>query len=88
MKSLAVIITLRYMRGMARSEKTHPLTQWRKANGDLSLQALADEVGCTQSFLSQLETGLKQPALPLASRLHRKTGLPMTAFLKEAEAAQ
>jgi len=88
MKSLAVIITVRYMRGMARSDKTHPLTIWRKENGDRSLQSLADAVGCTQSFLSQVETGLKQPALPLASRLQRETGLPMTSFLKEPEAAQ
>lgn len=74
---------------MARSDKTHPLYFWRKENGNRSLQSLADDIGCTQSFLSQLEAGKKQPSLKLAARLHRETGIPIEAFAKEeAEAAQ
>jgi transcriptional regulator with XRE-family HTH domain len=67
---------------MARTEKTHPLFHWRKQHGDRSLQSLADEIGCTQSFLSQIELGEKQPSLGMAARLHRATELPMEAFLK------
>lgn len=69
---------------MAKAEKTHPLFHWRKEK-DKSLQSLADDLGCTQSFLSQIELGEKQPSLTMAARLQRATGLPMEAFLKEAE---
>lgn len=73
---------------MSRPEKTHPLFHWRKANGNISLQRLADDLDCTQSFLSQIETGQKQPSLTLAVRLRDKTGIPVEAFAKQAEAAQ
>lgn len=73
---------------MARTEKTHPLYFWRKANGNRSLQSVAAAVGCTQSFLSQLETREKQPSLTLATRLHRETGIPIEAFARDVEAAQ
>lgn len=73
---------------MARTEKTHRLFVWRKEHGNRSLQSVADAVGCTQSFLSQVETGQKQPSLTLAARLHRETGIPMDAFLRVAEAAE
>lgn len=69
---------------MTRPKKTHPLFHWRKQNDNLSLQALAGKVGCTQSFLSQVEAGLKQPSLKMAMKLHTETGLPVEAFAKEA----
>jgi transcriptional regulator with XRE-family HTH domain len=72
---------------MSRPEKTHPLFHWRKANGNVSLQDLADDLKCTQSFLSQIETGLKQPSLTLAVKLSDLTGIPVEAFAK-TEAAQ
>jgi transcriptional regulator with XRE-family HTH domain len=67
---------------MAKIEKTHPLFFWRKEKGK-SLQALATDLECTQSFLSQIELGEKQPSLGMAARLQRVTGLPMESFLKE-----
>jgi transcriptional regulator with XRE-family HTH domain len=73
---------------MARPEKTHPLFHWRKANGNRSLQSIADAIGCTQSHLSEIENWKNEPSLELAARLHRETGLAMTAFVKQAETAQ
>lgn len=73
---------------MARNEKTHPLYHWRIEHGRRSLQSLADEVGCTQSHLSEIENWNNEPSLDLAARLHRATGIPMTSFIKQAEAAQ
>ena len=72
------------IRGMARPEKNHPLFHWRKKHDNLSLQALASKIGCTQSFLSQVEAGLKQPSLKTAMKLHTETGIPVEAFAKEA----
>lgn len=83
-----MIITLRYMKGMARPDKDHPLYHWRMANGRRSLQSLAEAVGCTQPHLSEIENWKNEPSLDLAARLHRVTGLPMTSFVKHAEAAQ
>jgi transcriptional regulator with XRE-family HTH domain len=67
--------------------KSHPLTLWRKENR-LPMQELADKLDCTQSFLSQIETGKRQPSLGMAAKLSRETGIPMEAFAKQVEAAQ
>jgi transcriptional regulator with XRE-family HTH domain len=85
-KSLAVIITLRYKGVMARPSKDHPLYHWRMANGRRSLQSLAEAVGCTQPHLSEIENWKNEPSLDLTARLHRETGLPMTSFVKQSEA--
>lgn len=71
---------------MAKPEKTHPLFYWRKAIGK-SQQALAEEIGCTQSHLSEIENWTNEPSLDLTARLHRETGIPMEAFVKQPEAA-
>jgi transcriptional regulator with XRE-family HTH domain len=70
------------------SKPQHPLRAWRKENGK-TLTALAgdERVGVTPSHLSQIETGIKEPSLDLAARLHRVTGIDMTKFLKAREAA-
>jgi len=81
-KSLAVIITVRYVAVMARNEKNHPLAFWRRDN-ERSLQSLASEVGCTQSFLSEVENGNRTPSLRMAARLHQVTGLPIESFVRE-----
>lgn len=73
---------------MAKPEKTHPLYHWRMQNGRKSLQALAELVDCTQSHLSEIENWNNDPSLDLTARLHRVTGLPMDAFVKQQEAAQ
>lgn len=82
-KSLAVIITVRYVAGMARPDKKHPLAFWRRTN-ERSLQSLASEIGCTQSFLSEVENGNRTPSLKMAARLNRATGVPIEAFVRES----
>jgi transcriptional regulator with XRE-family HTH domain len=77
-----------YTRGMAKPDKTHPLFHWRKANGNRSLQSVADEVGCTQSHLSEIENWKNEPSLDLAARLHAHTGIDMKDFVKQSEPAQ
>lgn len=87
-KSLAVIITLGYTGRMARPEKTHPLYRWRRLNGNKTLQQLAAELGgVTQSHLSEIENWKNEPSLELAARLHAHTGIDMTAFVRQSEAA-
>jgi transcriptional regulator with XRE-family HTH domain len=73
---------------MARTEKTHPLFHWRKANGNISLQKLAGNIGCTQSFLSQIEAYQKQPSLKTAMLLREETGLALEDFVKQTEPVQ
>ena len=72
---------------MARKQKDHPLADWREKH-KRSLQSLASEVGCSQPHLSEIENRRNEPSLGLAARLQRVTGLPVTAFLKQPEAAQ
>lgn len=74
---------------MTHSNKNHPQFQWRMAQTPRrTLQELAIAVGCSQPYLSAIENRKKEPSLELAARLHRETGLPMTAFLKQPEATQ
>lgn len=68
-------------------EKNHPLTIWRREKR-LPMQELADKLECTQSFLSQIETGKRQPSLGMAAKLSRETGIPIEAFAIQTEAAQ
>jgi transcriptional regulator with XRE-family HTH domain len=70
------------MKRMARPDKNHPLASWR-SNHKRSLQSLADEVGCTQSFLSEVENGNRTPSLKMAARLGQATGIPLDAFVPE-----
>lgn len=70
---------------MARTQKDHPLSKWRKDNGAVTLQALADDIGCTQSFLSQVEAGQKQPSLTMAMKLRERTGLSLESFARQTE---
>lgn len=85
-KSLAVIITICHKSGMARPEKTHPLYFWRKQHST-TLHALASDLDVTQTHLSEVENWNRTPSLDLASRLHRKTGIPMEKFVKPQETA-
>jgi transcriptional regulator with XRE-family HTH domain len=73
---------------MSKPEKTHPLFHWRQANGKVSLQKLADDIGCTQSFLSQIEAYQKQPSLKTAMQLREKTGLPLESFAAQPDPVQ
>lgn len=67
-------------------KQTHPLRQWRKQNGK-TLSDLSEAVSVTPSHLSEIENWNNEPSLDLAARLHRATGIEMTAFVKSAESA-
>jgi transcriptional regulator with XRE-family HTH domain len=77
-----------YMQGMARPEKNHPLYHWRKINGNKTLEELAEEVGVTQSHLSEIENWNNVPSLDLVARLSALTGIDMKDFVKATESAQ
>jgi transcriptional regulator with XRE-family HTH domain len=53
-------------------DDTHPLRRWRKEN-DVTLAALASEVGVTPSHLSEIERGLNGVSLALSKRLSKAT---------------
>ncbi|TSE26109.1 putative HTH-type transcriptional regulator [Tepidimonas sediminis] len=46
----------------------HPLRLWREHRG-LTLQALAERVGCTRQMLSMIERGKAAPSADLLARL-------------------
>lgn len=51
------------------------LAKWRKAAGREATQAkFAERLGISRSYLSEIETGAKKPALDLAFRIERETG--------------
>lgn len=45
-----------------------PLRVWRE-HRELTLQMLADKVGVSKAYLSEIETGKKEPSLDVAGRL-------------------
>jgi len=65
----------------------HPLREWRKEH-DKTLATLAGGVGVTPSHLSEIERGLNDPSLALASKLSKATGIPIDRFVKQDGAAQ
>ncbi|MES2602130.1 MAG: helix-turn-helix transcriptional regulator [Pseudomonadota bacterium] len=64
----------------------HPLRDWRRQNG-ITLQALAEKVGVTQSHLSEIENGNNDPSFGLAIKLSRETGISLASFANGAEAS-
>ena len=52
--------------------KTHKLKIWRK-NLQLNQAKLAEKLGVTSSFISQLETGKKRPSLEMALKIEDLT---------------
>ncbi len=71
---------------MAR-DTNHPMREWRRLNGK-TLQDVANDVGCTQPHLSEIENWKNEPSLDLTARLSSLTGIDMKAFVKQTEAAQ
>ena len=67
-------------------DRIHPLRAWRKKH-DVTLLALADEIGGSISHLSEIETGNKSPSLALAAKLSRVThgAVPISAFVAHTE---
>lgn len=69
-------------------KRTHPLRAWRtNQTPKKTLTGLAADVSVTPSHLSEIENWKNEPSLDLAARLHRVTGIDMTAFVKNAESA-
>lgn len=62
------------------------LKQLRLKNG-YTLTRLSEEIGCTASFLSQIERGLKEPSLAMLRKLSNSLGEPIYYFLSSAEDA-
>jgi len=59
------------------------LRELRRAQG-LSLEAAADRVGLSPAHLSRLETGARQPSLPVLLGLSRVYGRPVSELLGES----
>lgn len=54
----------------------------REAEG-LTQETLAKKAGVTQSYIAQLESGLKKsPSLPTLKKLARALGVPVTELLE------
>lgn len=71
------------------TKTTHPLRRWRDSQTPRkTLAALAVEARVSASHLSEIENWNNDPSLELAGRLHTLTGIDMTKFIKQSEAAQ
>ncbi len=60
------------------------LRKLRKSN-NYTLTTLSQEIGCTASFLSQLERGQKEPSLATLRKLSEVLHSPMSAFFQPDE---
>ena len=52
----------------------------RKAK-NINLSTLSADIGCTASYLSQIERGLKQPSLSVLRKLSEALNIPMVSLL-------
>lgn len=48
----------------------------------MTLESLAKEVGCSKSYLSQIENGLSSPSLTMLGTLASKLGISVSTLLK------
>jgi putative transcriptional regulator len=60
---------------MPKAEITNQIRRLRFDHGEMTQQALADEVGCTRQTILLLEQGRYVPSLALAMRIARVFGL-------------
>lgn len=60
-------------------KSTHPLRLWR-INQQMTLAELAELVGLSKPYLSQIENGGKQPSPEAAKRLSKRTKIPVGEF--------
>lgn len=79
------------------TDEIHAIRAYRQAQKPpLSLESLAADVGVTDATLSRVETGKLPLSVPLAKKLHLRTGIPMAVlcpdlapmFQSDAEATQ
>ncbi|MDH5316692.1 MAG: helix-turn-helix transcriptional regulator [Gemmatimonadota bacterium] len=59
---------------MPKAEITNQIRKLRFEHGEMSQQALADQVGCTRQTILLLEQGRYVPSLALALRIARVFG--------------
>ena len=59
----------------------HPLRHYRLRKG-ITLEALAQRVGTTRSWLSRIEGGKEQPSMSLVAKLKIVTNLSADDFLQ------
>lgn len=64
------------------SDSPHPLKLWIEAHS--SRIAVAQAVGCSTAYLSEIVNWKKEPSLEMAGRLSAATGgaVPLSAFLR------
>lgn len=68
-------------------EGTHPLKEWRAANG-LTQEAAAERLGVSEPDISRWENRRRMPSLTQAAKLSEMTGIPIEQFAQQAEAAE
>lgn len=58
----------------------------------ITLSSLSSDIGCTASYLSQIERGLREPSLPMLRKLSESLNIPMVSLISpanpESEAAE
>jgi len=64
----------------------HALRKYRDRQG-ITLETLAERVGCSKSWLSRIEAGIDQASPALIAKLRAETGLSADDFIP-AEAAE
>lgn len=52
---------------------------------NITLSALSADIGCTASYLSQIERGLREPSLPMLRKLSEALNIPMVSLLSPAK---
>lgn len=55
---------------------------------NITLSALSADIGCTASYLSQIERGLREPSLPMLRKLSEALNIPMVSLLSPAKQEQ
>jgi transcriptional regulator with XRE-family HTH domain len=60
------------------------IRQWR---GDRSQSTIAGILGISQTYVSDLENGVKEPGKHLAIKLSELTGYPLEAFIRSEKAS-
>lgn len=47
---------------------------------NITRSALSADIGCTASYLSQIERGLREPSLPMLRKLSEALNIPMEGY--------
>jgi len=70
---------------MPKAEIANQIRRLRFEHGEMTQQALADQVGCTRQTIILLEQGRYVPSLVLAIRIARAFGRPVEAVFELME---